>query len=295
MSAERGERRPPFERFGAGGQAGPVVIAVPHAGRDYPPEALAASRGGERILSLLEDRHADVLTQGLIEAGHCVFVARCPRALIDLNRDEREMDAGSVARLPAGFATLASAKLRGGLGLLPRSLARHGELWRERPDFAVVVDRIARVHRPYHAALAEALAAARMRNGAAVLLDLHSMPTMRAFGDQSPPQMVVGDRFGQSASGEVSDFVASFLRNAGYRVATNAPYAGGHTLDRHGRPRAGQHAIQLEIDRALYLKAEPDGAGRPGPGVGPLAGQLVSLVEALGAAFGGSSASLAAE
>jgi len=269
---------PAFCQYGAPGEAGALLISVPHAGREYPADLLARARVGLAGLQSLEDRHVDALAAGAVAAGHCTLIARRGRAVIDLNRHEGEMDGASVADLPHGLPLRASAKLRGGLGLVPHRYHSLGDLWLRRPAYAEVAERIRTIHRPWHARVAEMLAAIRGRHGAAILLDLHSMPPIRG----QAVDVVLGDRFGQSASPDFTASAVALIELHGFRVAVNAPYAGGHMLERHGRPRDGVHALQLEIDRTLYLDAALDG---PGPGVERCRDMVADLARMLGAAF----------
>ncbi len=248
-------RHDAFDRYGQPGARSPLVIAVPHAGRAYGEALLARARVAPATLARLEDRLADLLTHDLIAQGECVFIARRPRAMIDLNRDEREIDPQSVADLPRTVRLQSSAKVRGGLGLVPDRLAYAGALWRHPLPYDELVRRIERTHRPYHAALGAALDAARAQHGAALLVDVHSMPPISATAspDGRPPRVVIGDRFGRSAANRLTDLAADIVRGHGLDVAINAPYSGNHILERHGQPGRGMHAIQIEIDRALYL------------------------------------------
>lgn len=243
-----------YDRYGQPGARSPLVFAVPHAGRDYGDALLARARVTPATLVRLEDRLADLLTHELIARAQCVFIARRPRAMIDLNRDEREIDPASVADLPRGVRPHSSAKVRGGLGVVPDRLAYAGALWRYPLPYAEFMRRIEHIHRPYHAALGDALSEARARHGAALLVDIHSMPPIHATpGVPSPPRIVLGDRFGRSAAGHLTDLAADVARGHGLEVAINAPYSGNHILERHGAPARGVHAIQIEIDRSLYL------------------------------------------
>jgi len=246
-----------FHRYGEPGATGPVIFAVPHAGRIYAPDLLARARVAPDILARLEDRHADRLADGLIEQGHCVLVATQPRALIDLNRDERDVDLRAIADAPWGFHSQPSAKVRGGLGLIPERLGQAGNLWHRPLSYAELRRRIDAIHRPYHAALAEALETARARHGIALLVDIHSMPPLRETAMHDPvPRAVIGDRFGRSATDRLTDLVADIVRRQALPVAINSPYSGNHILERHGRPERGIHAIQIELDRSLYLAAD---------------------------------------
>ena len=279
---------PSFDRFGAIPPASPVVVSVPHAGRDYPLPLRAAAAVPIESMLALEDRHADTLALAA-RGGETLFIQRRARAWIDLNRAEDERDPlidDGARPIPAGAAAV---KLRSGLGLVPRRAAPGVTLWRRRMGDDEVRQRIAEDHRPYHAALAEALTAARDRFGAALLIDLHSMPPLP--GPLSA-QVVLGDRFGRSAGARLVHRLEGEVAAAGLTAALNAPYPGGHILNRHGRPASGIHAIQVEIDRCLYLDA---GLGEPGKGLATAAALLRRMIDAATDELLGSEYALAAE
>ncbi|MFC3442624.1 N-formylglutamate amidohydrolase [Sphingobium rhizovicinum] len=284
---------PAFDFFGPVTPDRPVILSVPHAGRAYGDDLLAAARVRPSVLRRLEDRWVDLLAHPLIERGFCVVVARAPRAMIDLNRHEREIDPGMIMGLPRDAPLQSSAKLRGGLGLFPRRLPGAHDLWQRPMLWAEAQRRIETVHRPYHAMIAQRMAAARLAHGHAILIDLHSMPPLPPpAAGQGAPDLVLGDRFGRSASARLMALAADVAQGHGFAVAQNHPYAGDHMVDRHGRPEQGMHAIQLEIDRALYLDAALD---EPGPGVPRLQALLLNLAEALAAELPRSGYALAAE
>ncbi len=264
---------PSFERYGDDPPASPVVLSVPHAGRDYPVALHAALRVPMSAVTVLEDRHIDAVALAA-HRSETMLVQRRARAWIDLNRSEQERDPVIDEGASWTAQPLATAKLRGGLGLIPRRVAGAGELWRRRLDAYDVAARIRDDHRPYHAALHMTLAAARARFGCAVLLDVHSMPTLGA----GQPSIVLGDRFGRSAGAGYVAAVETVIRTAGVTVARNAPYAGGHILDTQARPGAGIHAIQIEFDRTLYLDPAGDA---PGDGLPAVARLLRRIIDTL--------------
>ena len=177
--------------------------------------------------------------------------------MLDLNRDPREIDPEMIAGPIAVDPLPATPKLRAGLGLFPRRLPQVGELWRGKLLADEALSRIAMIHAPYHRAIADALAAARVQYGAAVLIDCHSMPALPPSYGRAPARLVVGDLHGTAADIGLIDLVMETIAEAGLPAIRNAPYAGGHALRRHANPRRGLHAIQIEFDRTLYL----DGAG----------------------------------
>ena len=266
-----------FERWGDAPPASPVVLSVPHAGRDYPLPLRAALRLPLAAAASLEDRHVDAVALAA-RGGEQLLIQRRARAWIDLNRAEDERDPKADEGAPPTPAAAAGtvSKIGSGLGLIPRRGGTAGELWRRRWSDAEVAARIAHDHRPYHHALAAALAAARARWGVAVLLDLHSMPPLTGPGQQA--RVVLGDRFGRAAGARFVARAEAVAVAAGLPVALNSPYAGGHILDRHGRPAEGVHAIQLELDRSLYLDR---GLDRPGPGLARTAAFVRGVLAAL--------------
>lgn len=244
-----------FDRIGPAEPESPVVLSVPHAGRDYPDAIASLLRAPAAALLALEDRHVDAVALAA-RTDEITLIQRRARAWIDLNRDERERDP-KVDEGAAHSGLPPSAKVRSGLGLVPRRTAAAGDLWSRRLRAAEVEQRIVDDHRPYHAALARALAAARARFGIAVLLDVHSMPSL----GRGQPALVIGDRFGRSAAARLVSRAEGTARAHGFDVAVNQPYAGGHILDRHGNPAASIHAIQLEIDRLRYLDPQMNHPG----------------------------------
>lgn len=243
-------RSPWFERLGPAAAETPLVCAVPHGGRIYPPVLFSAAMVPHAVLEQLEDRYADLLIAKAVQHGAVAIVARVARAWIDLNRGEEDLD--PELRDPPHSGPPLSGRARSGLGLLPRRVGRR-DLWREPPTAESAAARIANIHRPYHAAVAQALDDACRRFGHAVLIDCHSMPTL---GGLRPARIVIGDAHGKSAGKGIAVEVAREARVQGYSAAINAPYAGAHSLARHGRPNDNVHALQIEIDRTLYLERD---------------------------------------
>jgi N-formylglutamate amidohydrolase len=269
---------PPFRRLGPEIPGSPVLVSVPHAGRAYSDGLLASARLPRARLESLEDRLVDRLVWRAVEGGAAALVADSPRAEIDLNRDERELDPAMVQPRPAPDSTVESPRTRGGLGLIPARIAGSGAIWRQRIAAAEVTRRVDSIHRPYHAAIEAELKAAKAQFGIAILLDCHSMPP-RGGEDDAP--VVLGDRHGASMAGALVCAAEAAARAAGFKVARNAPYAGGHITERHGRPELGIHALQLELDRSLYLA--PD-LRSTGPGFDRVARLIAEIAGALAAA-----------
>lgn len=266
----------PFVRVGPETIACPVILSVPHAGRGYSDALLKASRLPRSKLELLEDRYVDRLIWRAVADGATAFIAQAPRAEIDLNRDERELDPAMVIPAPAPKSVLPSERTRGGLGLIPSRIAGAGSIWLHRMTGAELSRRIQEIHGPYHRAIEEALREARARFGVAILLDCHSMPPKT--GPIGSAAVVFGDRHGTSIHSEYVDTAVAAARRAGFTTACNTPYAGGYITARHGRPDEGVHALQLEVDRSLYLDAD---LRSPSPGFDKVAGLIASIVAAL--------------
>lgn len=277
----------------------PILIAAPHGGRAYPPELLANMRN-DSVRTRLEDRHVDLLALEIArQTGAALLLAEAPRAMIDLNRAPDDIDWGMVSGKPAPRTrnSLANRRARSGLGLVPRRLPGSGELWRSPLSHEDLKQRVAMIHQPYHAALGKSLELIRDQWGAALLVDLHSMPPLRPrFSEERAPDFVIGDRFGASCHERLTGISLRYLEEQGRIAARNRPYSGGYVLDRHGAPQRGVHALQLEVCRASYLCTRLDG---PSVRLPVIARMLAGLVRALArevAAMGGAnSVPLAAE
>lgn len=240
----------------------PVIVSVPHAGRLYPPEILAAARVGQADLERLEDSWCDLIAAGAVGAGATVVQAMWARAVADCNRGEGQMAPGEVAMSMRAQFSAPGRKERAGLGVVPTRLADCGPLWKKPIDQAALQWRLQSIHRPYHAALADALAAARDRFGYAILLDLHSMPSIPVGQPGHGARIVIGDHFGVTSGEWLVDVVMAAADSLNEPVSRNQPYAGGHIIRTHGNPGQAIHAVQIEIDRRLYLTADrqPDSA-----------------------------------
>jgi N-formylglutamate amidohydrolase len=257
------------------------TIAVPHAGRSYPGSLLERMRNPLFAALRLEDRYVDLLAAQVARAtGATLLVAHAPRAMIDLNRAADDIDWEMFGRgAPDDLGSYTPGRrARSGLGLIPRRLPGLGELWKRRHDEAELSARIAGIHEPYHLALREELNRLRERWGAALLLDLHSMPTLALRGAQSPPEFVLGDRFGATCHGGLIGSAFAYFAELRRGAAHNRPYAGGYVLERHAAPGEGLHALQLEIDRCSYLDSR---LAEPGKGFHAMAHLLSGLVRRL--------------
>jgi N-formylglutamate amidohydrolase len=229
----------------------PLLFASPHSGRHYPAELLAAAKLPLVALRRSEDAYVDELFGAAGAHGAVLLCATFARAFVDLNRAPSELDPQMFSDALPGYAHAASPRVQAGLGAIPRIAGDGQDIYGARLTLAEAERRLARVHRPYHAALSGLIDAARTRFGCAVLVDCHSMPSCArgALG----PDIVLGDRYGASCHPAVTGLAESILRKLGYRVARNTPFAGGHTTQKYGRPTRQMHALQIELNRALYL------------------------------------------
>ncbi|MWV28312.1 N-formylglutamate amidohydrolase [Aurantiacibacter rhizosphaerae] len=281
-----GEGQPAYVLHRQKTSAIPILIAVPHAGREYPASLVNRMRHPGEAAPRLEDRYVDLVARKVADAtGAALLVANAPRAMIDLNRSPEDIDWEMISGPRSGYVRsrlAAGRRSRSGLGLVPRRLPGLGELWRQRLPAADLSRRIEEVHAPYHLALSQTLEHVRDRWGAALLLDLHSMPPLGPkAGVGAAVDFVVGDRFGASCEGHLASIALDHFEIKGARAAHNRPYAGGYVLDRHGAPARGLSAIQLEICRAIYLDPQ---LREPGEGLDDVAELVTGLVLRLASA-----------
>lgn len=233
----------------------PLVFASPHSGRLYPDDLMSAARLDAISIRRSEDAFVDDLIAGATAHGATVITAGFARAYIDLNREPFELDASMFADELPEFARARTARVAAGLGAIAKVVSEGQEIYHRKLTFAEARQRIDGAHRPYHAALSALIAEAQAAHGFAILVDWHSMPAAaaRAGTRDRPADFVLGDRFGAACAGVLPVRVERELERMGYRVARNAPYAGGYTTEHYGRPDRRVHALQIEMNRALYL------------------------------------------
>jgi N-formylglutamate amidohydrolase len=278
------ESPPPLEVLSPAAQVAPVVIASPHSGADYPPDFVAASRLDPLALRRSEDSFVDELFAAAPRRGLPMLVARFPRAYLDVNREPWELDPTMFADSLPDFVNTRSYRVAGGLGTIARVVTNGAEIYRGKLRFADAVSRIERLYRPYHRTLARLLSATRERFGVAVLVDCHSMPSvggpLDADAGTERADVVLGDRYGTSCAAALTDRVHAVLEARGYVVRRNAPYAGGYATRHYGRPGDGVHALQIEINRALYMD---EVLIRRDAGMAEVSGAMTAVVESLAA------------
>lgn len=260
------------------GAAGWLVVASAHSGRHYPQEMVAASRLDPHALRRSEDAFVDALFADAPLLGAPLVTTDYARAFVDLNRARDEIDPLLFDGVDASQPGARSLRVVAGLGVVPRSVGDGEGIYARRLPWAEAARRLALVYDPYHDALAATLDAARSQHGASLLLDCHSMP--RAATGPNGPDVVLGDRFGAACAPQVTATAAAVLREAGLVVARNAPYAGGHATGLHGRPAFASQALQIEINRGLYLV---EGALTLKPSFAALRTVMAQLVTALAA------------
>ncbi|MEO1776172.1 MAG: N-formylglutamate amidohydrolase [Pseudomonadota bacterium] len=238
------------------GIAASAVFSSPHSGREYPAGFVAASRLDRHGLRASEDALVDLLFSTAPMAGAPLIAAHLPRAWLDLNRAPTELDPALIEGIEAQGL---NQRVAAGLGVIPRVVAEGAAIYDGKITLAEARSRIAQFHAPYHNALDGLLRAARAEHGTAILFDCHSMPAeaLRAAPRVRgrSPDIVLGDRFGAAATRATMASTQAAFERAGFLVARNAPFAGGYITQRYGRPSRGFEAVQIEINRALYLDA----------------------------------------
>ena len=232
--------------------AAPVIFSSPHSGRFYPPAFLAQLKVPEMDLRRTEDAFIDELFAATVRHGATLIHATYPRSYVDLNRDANELDRQMFEDGLPRTAGRPTPHVRAGLGSLPKIGAAGQQIYATRLSRAEGRDRLTRIHDVYHATLQAELETQRAKTGQVLLIDCHSMPSQQV-GRKNLPDVILGDRFGSSCAPGLTLTVEKALRSQGLSVSRNAPYAGGYTTRRYGRPQSGQHALQIELNRGLYL------------------------------------------
>lgn len=258
----------------------PLVIASPHSGADYPEDFLAAARLDPATLRRSEDCFVDDIFAAGPELGAPLLAAKFPRAYLDANREAWELDPAMFADLLPPFVNIRSPRVRMGLGTIARVVASGEEIYARKLRFAEARSRVDRLYYPYHHALRRLVEETEANFGGYLLLDCHSMPSAASsIAGQSTADIVLGDCHGASCAPHIIAAAREFLTRRHFTVALNAPYAGGFTTSHYGGPRRGRHALQIEINRAIYMDER---CYQRKPGFDRLQAEMTALVVHLG-------------
>ena len=256
-----------------------VVFASPHSGRDYPPEMMRRSSLGTRAIRSSEDAFVDLLFDSAPLTGAPFITATVPRAYVDFNRSREELDPALIEGVRKASH---NPRVSSGLGVIPRVVANGRPIYRGKLPRDEADRRLDLHWQPYHCALEALLRESRVSFGDAILIDCHSMPHEALESVAHPgglrPEIVIGDRFGASASADLVDRIEAAFVEEGLVVVRNAPFAGAYSTQAYGRPGQRQHVVQIEIDRALYMDERTI---RPHQGFKELRERLVRIVAEL--------------
>ena len=264
----------------------PLVFASPHSGRHYPNPLLTASSLDLLTLRSSEDAFVDHLFNWVPSLGAPLLLAHFPRVWVDANRDAREIDPSMFVDAIPSTAQIASARVGAGLGVIPKIVA-DGQVIRNRlMTWAEGATRLALCHTPYHHALTGLIAETHARFGVTFIIDCHSMPSAAVARQKNrvEPDIILGDGYGTSAGPWLIAHAHQAFAEAGFLVKRNHPYAGGYTTRHYGRPRESVHALQIEINRGLYLDEK---RMIPGPNLPAIRRRLADAVERLVTAITG--------
>lgn len=231
-----------------------AVFNSPHSGSCYPEEFLARTRLGPLQIRSSEDAFVDELFRDVPQFGAPLMAALVPRACLDLNRSPDELDPALVEGAMRRFLT---PRISAGLGVIPRVVAEGRQIMEGKLTLAEARRRLATYWYPYHEQLRALISQTQRLFGSTILFDCHSMPHDALFSAPEVrgrrPDVILGDRFGVSCDRWVMEGAVELFRSAGFAVVRNAPFAGGYITQTYGQPRKGIHALQIEINRSLYM------------------------------------------
>jgi N-formylglutamate amidohydrolase len=258
----------------------PLVLASPHSGSEYPADFVAASRLDPLALRRSEDSFVDELFAAAPQLGAPLLSARFPRAYLDVNREAYELDPTMFSDALPSYVNAGSPRVRIGLGTIARIVASGENIYAGKLRFADAERRVECLYHPYHQVLRRLVQETAGMFGGYLLVDCHSMPSSSGCG-QDGADIVLGDCYGAACAPRILETACRFLAERGFKVAINAPYAGGFTTGFYGRPSAHRHALQIEINRALYMDER---SYCRKPNFARLVEHLADLVERLGQA-----------
>jgi len=274
------ETAPPLDLRRPAAQLLPLVVASPHSGSNYPVEFVAASRLDPLTLRRSEDAFVDEIFAAAPKLGAPMLAARFPRAYLDVNREAWELDPAMFADTLPDYVNARSPRVRMGLGTIARVVASGEEIYGGKLCFAEARERIEQLYHPYHTALSRLVEETAADFGCCLVVDCHSMPSgTQCHAGREAADIVLGDCHGAACAPQIVEAARRYLTARGFVVALNAPYAGGFTTGHYGRPRHGRHALQVEINRAIYMDERNY---RRRPGFARLSEEMAGLIARLG-------------
>ena len=242
--------QPAQQRFAA-------VFSSPHSGRMYPGHLRQLTSLDDRTLRSSEDCYIDEIFAGVVQIGAPLLSARFPRAYLDVNREPYELDQAMFCDPLPAYCNSTSLRVAGGLGTIPRIVSENKSIYAHKLTWADAKDRIERLYRPYHQALHDLIESTCARFGSALLIDCHSMPStavrQSALRSSQRTDVVIGDRYGATCDTDICVFLAELFKKAGLNAVRNRPYAGGYITQTYGKSGHAKQAIQIELNRGLYM------------------------------------------
>jgi N-formylglutamate amidohydrolase len=276
------ETAPPLDLRRPAAQLLPLVVASPHSGSNYPADFVAASRLDPLTLRRSEDAFVDEIFAAAPRLGAPLLAARFPRAYLDVNREAYELDPAMFTDSLPDYVNARSPRVRMGLGTIARVVASGEEIYGGKLCFAEAQMRIEHLYRPYHAALNSLIEETEADFGYCLVVDCHSMPSgAHGAAGREAADIVLGDCHGAACAPQIVELARRHLSLRGFAVALNAPYAGGFTTGHYGRPQQGRHALQIEINRAIYMDER---SYRRRPALARLSEEMTGLIMKLGEA-----------
>ncbi len=248
----------PYSLFSQAGRQNSFVFAAPHSGRLYPQDMQDKSPLSKTELRISEDAFVDELFDWVPSEGACLLVATYARAYLDLNRATNELDpAMFTPQLPIDTVNI-SQRVKSGLGLIPAIVAEGKHIYTAPLPARAAAQRTESIHAPYHTKLRELLDSRIKRTRQAYFIDCHSMPSEEKplSGFSKQPDIILGDCWGQSCSSQLTTVVEEQLTKNGFKVRRNVPYSGGYATSHYGKPLHHTHALQIEINRAIYMNED---------------------------------------
>ena len=253
----QGQLISPFEIMSPETQRIPFVYSSPHSGKLYPPEFIKTSRLELKSLRGSEDCYVDELFSAAPNVGAPLIKAIFPRVFIDANREPYAFDPSMFFEPLPDFVTTSSNKISAGLGTIAKVVADGEKIYSEKLHLSDALNRVNNYYLPYHNSLEKLITITKENFGCCTLIDCHSMPPNKigngGRNNKSPADIVLGDNHGRSANKVLVNEIMGFFVSQGLSVKINDPYPGGYTTSNYGKPQTGVQAIQIEINRALYM------------------------------------------
>ena len=229
-----------------------LILSSPHSGVYYPDDFFSLLKTDVSELKQIEDSLVDELISGNLDKKNLILKAVWSRSVVDVNRAKNDFNYNDFEPPIEHISSKPTKYSRSGIGVIPIKCGMGESIYNTKLSGELAKKWLDVAWTTYHQTLIELLQKAHKNFGHYILFDFHSMPST-SENLNNKIDIVLGDCHGKSIHPKCIDFFENELSKQGLKVRRNSPYSGGYITEFYGKPKEKKHAIQIEINRSIYL------------------------------------------